>query len=539
MTTRLETLQRQNSEKKLQFDNLKLDMRIKRAETYNAYDAVAGSGNSVGGGNKRRQSTIETKEETGATGILKPYDRLKSLNLCRDAERNFSGAKSIFHQIKINVIGPSPKVQVNTNNEFGIELTKWINKKWMKNCDFRRNRRFAKMAQLAVAAKAREGDLLVVFDDDLIKDSGKLIFYETDLICDISDPPPEFAEAGYTMSDGIVNDEWGREVGYITTNKRGQTSVPLADATVWPRNPDNEDDNLATLIRSDFRLIQGRGVSPFLSAIADILDSYEMRAKELQTAKVAASLCGTIKRTEAIEDYDDERMNPDNDNPDDTEGATNTLPEKQTKPATYERLESLAGGYFDYLDPDDTFTLHDIKRPNVQMKEFLDYVMDSSGSAFGLAHAYTRMKADSSYTAFRGDMVLTWVSFYAEQKDAENEFLDWSVIRAGRWAIRHEIIKAKPTPGWEEELYWTLPTIPFVDEVKERNAHAIGLKNGELTYSDLLGPDWAKKFTQLQTELNDARSKGLPLSVFETKSGGELGEKEKDNTGDSGNDNQE
>jgi capsid protein len=523
MTTKLSQLKKSNEEKKLMLENIKLDRHLKRLDAKNSYDAVAGSAQSAGGGNKRRQSSIETKEETGQDAVLRPYDRLHSLNLCRDAERNFSSIKSLIHQLKINVIGPNIKAQVNTGDDFGKEATAWINKKWMRNCDFRQSRRFAKLAQLIVAAKAREGDCLIVFDDDLIRDTGRILVYETDQICDVSDvaKSEEFKAKGWTQEDGIVRDQWGREVGYVVSKKRGQTSVTAEDvANIFPRDPDDEDKNMVKLIRAEYRLQQGRGISPLLSAIADALDCYEMRAKELQSAKLAASLAATVKRTESVEDFDDPRLDPDNENPDDSAGSSSTLPEEQEEPANYERMEKLTGGYIDYMDPGDEMVLHDIKRPNVAMKDFLDYVMDAAGSAFGMAHAYTRMKADTSYTAFRGDMVMTWVSFLAEQKDIENELLDWVAVRAIRWAIRKGLIKAAATEGWEESISWKLPTIPFVDEVKERTANALALKNGEKTFSDLLGPNWLEKFDQLMEELNAAKERGLPLSIFEQKSGG-------------------
>jgi capsid protein len=492
------------------------------------YDAVSGSGQATGAGNKRRKSQIETKGETGRGGILTPYNRLNALNLCRDAVRNYSSAKSIEQQLKVNVIGPSPKAQINTDENidggFGKEATSWINSIWMKNCDFIRERRFAKLAQIVEATKKREGDLLAVFDDEMIKDSGKLLFFEADLMCDVSDKLEEFNLKKWTMIDGIVKNEFGQEIGYATTHRRGQTSVSSADATIWPRDPDDKDKNMVKLIREDYRLIQGRGVSPMLASIADFLDCYEMRSKELQSAKVAASFYASVKRKEAITDYDDERFDPDAQNPTDQdpgyEGEDLTLPEAQTESANYERLEKLTGGQIDYLDSEDEISFPDINRPNVAMKEFLDYVMDSAGSSFGFAHAYTRLKADTSYTAFRGDMILTWVSIYAEQKDIEDEFLDWAVIRAVRWGIRKGAIKAKPVEGWEQKLSWNLPTLPFVDELKERKAQEVALKNGVLTYSDILGPDWDNDFTQQEKEQKSARAKKLPLALFETKSGG-------------------
>jgi len=506
--------------------------RIRKA----SFDVIPGSNGSSGSGNKRRKSSVETKGETGKQGILNPFDRLNALNLCRDAVRNYSSAKSIEHQLKVNIIGPSPKIQVNTGDEFGKEVTDWFNTDWAKDCDFRQERRLAKLAQLVVAGRKREGDLLTVFDDNMIKDSGKILFYESDLICDVSgDAADKIKEKKWTQTDGIISDEWGREVGYVTTHRRGMSSVPEADATIWTRDPDDKDANMVKLIREDYRLIQGRGISPMLSAISDFLDCYEMRSKELQSAKVAASMYASVKRKEAETDFDDPRFDPDNENPSDQDDSydpdASTLPEDQDEPATYEALEKLTGGYTNYLDKEDEIEFPDINRPNVAMKEFLDYVMDQGGSVFGFAHAYTRLKADTSYTAFRGDMILTWVSIYADQKDMEHDFLDWVAVRAIRWNMRKNGFKNEAPEGWEKTISWNLPKIPYIDELKERKAHSEGLKNGELKYSDILGPDWQKHFEQYSKELEAARGLGLPLNVFETKAGAPAEENENENRG--------
>jgi capsid protein len=269
-----------------------------------------------------------------------------------------------------------------------------------------------------------------------------------------------------------------------------------------------------------------------------MLDCYEMRSKELQSAKLAASLAGTIQREEAVTDFEDARMDPTNENPDATGVTAPTLPEAQDAPANYERMEALTGGLFDYLAPGDKMTLHDIKRPNIHMAEFIDHVTDAAGSVFGFAHAYSRMRADTSYTAFRGDMILSWVSIYVEQKDLEREWLDWVAVRAIKWALATGAIKYTPPANWTEKMSWHLPTMPYVDELKERQANAAALKNGEKDFSELLGPNWLEKFEAFAAQIKEAKRLGLPLSIFEQKSGGmaqapaDSGSGDTDNTGE-------
>jgi hypothetical protein len=112
-------------------------------------------------------------------------------------------------------------------------------------------------------------------------------------------------------------------------------------------------------------------------------------------------------------------------------------------------------------------------------------------------------------------MVMTWVSFLVEQKDLEREFLDWVGVRALRWAIGKKLIKAKPPANWEDKISWHLPKMPHVDELKERLANRQALKNGERDFSDIVGPNWRSVFDSLSSQLDYARGKKIPLSVFD------------------------
>ena len=53
-----------------------------------------------------------------------------------------------------------------------------------------------------------------------------------------------------------------------------------------------------------------------------------------------------------------------------------------------------------------------------------------------------------------------------------------------------------------------------------QTAIALALKNGTTDFSQEIGPDWREHFDALATQLEYARSKGIPLGVMEMKSGG-------------------
>jgi hypothetical protein len=180
----------------------------------------------------------------------------------------------------------------------------------------------------------------------------------------------------------------------------------------------------------------------------------------------------------------------------------------------------MTGGYTDYGQPGDKVQYPPVDRPNNNMIGFIESVQCHAGAAFGLARAYTLLRADSSYTSFRGDMILSWAgAFYPMQKWLERCTADWVAVRALRWAMRKGFVPMLPE-GWEQKLSWTWPTMPEVNETDAQTAVAASLKNGTTDYSQLLGPEWRKKFEALSEQMEVAKSLGLPLSMFETKSGG-------------------
>src|SRR3990167_1165437 len=106
----------------------------------------------------------------------------------------------------------------------------------------------------------------------------------------------------------------------------------------------------------------------------------------------------------------------------------------------------------------------------------------------GLARAYSLMRADSSYTSFRGDMILSWASaFYPMQKWLERKYADWVAMRVLAWAIRKKEI-SDLAPGWEQTLSWQWPRMPAVNELEEEQGKAQAIKNGSTDYSSILGP---------------------------------------------------
>jgi len=465
----------------------------------------------------RRTPKIET---TGEGGVYTPIKRAKGSNLGRELERNYSSARGIIHQFRMNVVGALGKLQVNAVG--GEEAAAWFNGVWAKDCDFRDAQHWSTVCQNVVAAIMREGDTLAVFDDGLIEDTGKLLFWESDQILPVSDAlfKAKFPGEGNIQDGGIARDKWGRVIAYTVTGKRGLTEISdEKDLTVWKR------DN-AIMPRDPWRMNQGRGVPPMLTAAASLLDLYEMLARELQTAKLAAAQYAHIKRKDAVDNWDlpgsSPASLPENSGKDAATVATETGGGATAPARNYESLEAFTGGYTDYGQPEDEVVIYDPKRPNVHMTEFIEAVLCHAGAAFGLARAYAMLRADSSYTAFRGDMIMTWQgAFEPMQKWLERSFADWVAVKALTWGQRKGFVKALPE-GWERTLSWRWPKMPEVQVDTAQNAIALALKNGTTNFAKEIGPDWRNHFDALSEQIEYAKKKGIPLSNMEMKSGGSV-----------------
>lgn len=506
--TKLEKVQEENKIAQLE---LNTKLLRKKEKIVDSYDATEPS-------RLRRQPSREYKDEGEIYNVSK---RLLGCNLGRDLERNYSPAKAILHQFRVNVVGSLGKLRVNIAG--GDEATAWFNEVWSKDCDFRDDVDWSSMLQNILAAEIRDGDVLAVVDDGLIEDTGKVLTWETDQVIPVTDTilkdsakAKDFRKA--KQDNGILRDDWGRVVGYCATGRRGITVIEdEKDVTFWKRSQ-------ARLFRNPWRLNQGRGIPSLLTPSTNFIDLYEILSSELMSSKRAAKQYAFVKRDNSVTDWDTPTNGPEflpeNDGRTSADVALDGANQTTHTARNYEKLETFTGGLTDYLDPKDAVEFPKLDHPNSGLAPFLEAVHGYSGSALGMARAYTLLRADSSYTSFRGDMIMTWVTFKWLQKHIERCAADWIAVKVLTWAQKKGELKKSLPQGWERSISWSWPVMPSVDEARESVAEAQKLKNGTIDYAELLGPDWESRFESISKQLDKARSLGLPLSVFEQKSGG-------------------
>jgi capsid protein len=463
------------------YEALSYEVKSRRLENVLAkYDAVDSSTSSK----KRRQPVIETQDDHQ---LLTSAGRLRSVGLARDLQRNFVDAAAHLRQFRNAAVGDGPKLAIQTDDEdLNADIDHWFNNIYAHNCSARDRLTLRMLVGLVLQSVKREGDVVIAFDD-FLNDDGRLWFWESDQICNMREADfkknTQFpVDQDYSQDEGVIYDVNGREVGYIVSWKRGQMEVSAEDATILPVG-------VAVMIRDPWRLNQRRGVSEMLNPGAMYQDSYEILSKELQSAKVAAGLAGVVKRQEGAEMFLlDQGTDPES-IIDNTASSVVTTP---VIPKNYDNLEALTGGYMEYIDPEDEVNILNWDRPNINLKDFLDRVTTSAGASLGLAKTYATLTPAGSFTAFRGDMLLTWSQFGWDQKTLEQLALDWIATKAIGWAIRKGLLSNIPA-DFAQRLFWQWPKMPSTDPLKTQKSTSESLANLTTDYAAELGPNWKKK----------------------------------------------
>ena len=496
-----ETLQAKIDKAKQENELAILEIQNKKlARIKNSYDVVETSNS------KKRRSVdpeIDSEDE-----ILDSYKRGTGTAMTRDLQRNYSNFVSFILQIELNVVGNAGKMLLNTDDaQWNEEATGWFNSVWSVECEARLGLHWNKCERLSVSSMVRDGDLLCMFDDFLF-DDGKVWFWETDQFVQIDEKDfktwSEDNGGGFTQTQGVIADKWGRVIAYAVSHKRGEDSLPLADVTIIPKAS-------GRFLSDPWRFNQYRGISKALPIVADMEDTYEMRSKELQSAKVAATMAGVVKKKDGLED----QIIQMGDDPEEIIDSATPPTSQQHAETTYDRLGHLTGGLMEYLDDDDEFEFLKIDRPNVDAATFHDFVVQGGGAALGMAKAYALMEAQNSFTAFRGEMIMTWPMFRMLQKWLERSLCDWVGQKALEWGMKKRVVNRKAPKDWRLRMTWSWPTMPEVDTLKAVNAKEKELANGLLSYADIYGPQWRERLTAIAEQFNFARGLNIPLRVFE------------------------
>ena len=438
---------------------------------------------------QRRAATVETR---GEDKQLTPAQRNQLVNLGRDMMRNAPERVMQDQQLRVNTVGwEGGKLYASFPEGYGDaaeEVMHYFNKVWSLKAEFTFRKNFNWILKTALTAQDVGGNAVLVFDDGVLtggNGTGRVRGFEADEIAEI--PQSEFEKRfpkGWTQSRGFIYNQCGMFCGlFASTSQRGKAVFdPSAGFVTLRLDPFDDEATPNFILLGDMRRFnQGRAVSPLVSALTALVDLHETVASEAQAAKLNAQMVGQILESETAEAEDEEPGFSDRE----VEDATQALPD--TVKFTTKELRAI-GAHFDKLPPGLKIELLDTKRPNLNIIAYVEHVTGVIGATRGLARVYSTLKAQTSYTAFRGEQAMSEQSFREARKDLERTVCDPIARLVIARAARLGLIKAELPEHWEEMLAWTWPKMIEVNEKDAQGALKMKLENGVTSLTRELGP---------------------------------------------------
>ena len=238
---------------------------------------------------QRERGVIETNDEDK---ILNGYSRGRLLDLTRNAVRNSATFNTILKQLDFNVCGTKAGKAILNFSDIGLskEIIELFSR-FTRQADFFDGHSFNTVLKMILKNALIGGDCVILFDNGLVEDSGKLLIYESDEIGNTSE---EALKAHYgafaRQSLGKVYNGNSRWIGTVVSrSQRGAEEFDPTKCYFLKRDPDASVFESLWLQPSNvWRPSQGRGVSQSASSLATILDLEDLCGYELQAAKKAA-----------------------------------------------------------------------------------------------------------------------------------------------------------------------------------------------------------------------------------------------------------
>ena len=470
---------------------------------------------------QRERGMVEFRTEDE---ILNAYGRGQMLDLARNATRNSSTFNGILKQFDLNAIGTKGgKAIFDFDNAEGIKSEF---AKWTRDADFFDGLSFNTLLKLILKTYILGGDMVLMFDDGLIEDSGKLVIYEPD---EIGSTTPEALAQHYgklaRQSLGRVYNSNGRFIGAIVSrSQRGETIFDPTQSYFLRRDPDaSMFDSFWLMPRNVFRVAQGRGVSPLAASLATILDLEDLCGYELAAAKKNSQTLAQVLQDTSVSNEDvavpsafDVDTDFENMTDEEIEAASKEEAESQVQTMTLDRVNA-AGCIYQVMPENYKMELLDTKHPNTNMPSFINWLATKSAAPFGLSEQFATFMPRGS--DFRANQLFSERAFEEAQKFLE-QICDWTLYRWSIWANKRGLINRQPDT-FIQDVAWSWPKMDELDELQHQNAVEKKIKNMVGSFKEELGPDWKEKLTTIKDEIDWFKKNNLPHPAFNMISGGE------------------
>ncbi len=436
---------------------------------------------------------------------LEKANRLLAIATARNMDRNYPRVKGMLARISDCIIGAGSRLNLKTEDtEADRKVENWFNKVWALPavCDGRKRMDLWSYQRAVLKRWFVDGESIVWFDER----GGQMFGFEADQLVSPSDWKAKKDKKGNALeylTDGIVTDKFGKPTSFFIS--------PTGNRNV-------KKDKLMSfkaakiLHVAEFgRFRQVHGISMILHSAGMLTDLQDYMRSDLLSSKAAAKFAMWTTRLDAAE-FEGVRTGNDID----VEGTGDDAPTGSTSaalsdPASYNRLEELTGGNFEYLNPGEKIGVIKPERPN---QAFADYVRAATriigaGNSLPLEMILLDF-SQTNYSSARAAILLAWITMDAIASWFDINFNAPVATRALRWGEANDDLILPE--GWEMGMKFVHPQFPEIDRVKAVTARQIALENNTTTLRDEL-PDWEETLEQRAQEKKKQEELGLNAEV--------------------------
>lgn len=462
-------------------------------------------------------STTESRTEDE---ILDPSKRLKLLDLTRNLVRNSSLFNTILGQLTTNVVSTNGgKIILDYPNKFFDDTLKKNFFEYTRNVDFYTGDNLNHMLKRVLREYIIGGDCVLIFDDKLIEDSGKILLFEANEIVNVAQPEVERRYGkGCWCVNGKVYSQNGRHIGTIVS--KSQCGAQIADPTRCYFL--KKDPNASSLDNGWFHFScnwrEGRGVSQAASAIATLHQLEDLVQSELMASRRNSQIfCWLTQEKNVQEEL------PSAFDASDVEGMTDEEIEQAVK-SENDSVQTISFNkarensvIYEALPEGVTAQQLQMQHPNSNVEVLVDWLANRVASSMGLSKSFATGNVDDA--TWRSNQLFSYPAILELQKDLE-KICDWIFFRYCKYLVSHKVIEYID-PNIMDYVDWSWKGIDSLDPVVNQTGIKLALENNTKTYREILGNDWKEKLQQVADEHEWMREHGMIHPSEKLISGGE------------------
>lgn len=471
-------------------------------------------------------STPETRPEDE---ILNPNRRARLLDLTRNLVRNSSLFNTILGQMTTNVVSTvGGKVVLSIPNEQTNRDLRRNFFAYTRNVDFYTGDTLNHLLKRVLREYVIGGDCVLLFDDGLVEDSGKILFFESNEIVDVPlNVVQEHYGQGAWISQGKVYSKNGRHIGTVVSKSQCGMAGEAVDPSkcYFLKKDPNESpvNNYWFHFSSNWR--EGRGVSQAASAIATIHQLEDLVQSELlasrRNSQIFCWLTQNRDAEEVIPSPFDGTEDVDDMSNEDIERIVKEQKEEE-KVITFNRAKENAIVYEALPDGINAQQLQ-TQHPNQNIQTMVDWLANRCAATMGISKVFaTGNPQDSNW---RSNQLFSFPAILEMQKDLE-QVLDWVFKCFVMWAVKKSMVKSYVAEDFMDYVSWEWKGIDDLSPVTHQQGIKLALENNTMTYKELLGNNWKEKLEQTAYEHQWMTEHGICHPSEKLISGGQSAQSE-------------